>query len=435
MSTEVRLLDKEVKRNATRPLMSHLAALLRTVNGYQKALACGDGAARSELRLAERLRTQLRRLHARVRKATGHWPASRGPTVRLLPLGDSITDGGSKLRSYRYHMHRLAAHGPHPRRIAWIGTMAGVYDRQQGSNATRGLVQVGPQHADWPRGVQAHEGHWGWTSRQVLHGHERQPQRGSLNGWLKRLVGSGVGPPDVALVHLGTNDLTKHVLKEGRGAQHERVSAVTRRMHLVVQRLCQANPRMHILLAAPPIPYCRFKASTGSGAVDVKRREVQRLHRRAAEEEYARQLHGLCAARDHSNVRAREGGWLCRPEHVACVNMSDAVGCEHLGPDGVHPAATGARRMAAAWWRVLEPRLNAIVAEASTAAAALGRARLPLQTRGEREPVKHRDYVERRSRARHPSPRPHNATRFRGQGAATGTSGTGREAAKISRGA
>ena len=34
-------------------------------------------------------------------------------SFRLLPLGDSITDGGAKLRSYRYHLHGLLGAADH----------------------------------------------------------------------------------------------------------------------------------------------------------------------------------------------------------------------------------------------------------------------------------------------------------------------------------
>ena len=52
-------------------------------------------------------------------------PSDSGSTSLLvLPLGDSITDGGAKQRSYRFHLHTLLAAAGH--RVRWAGSMAGV---------------------------------------------------------------------------------------------------------------------------------------------------------------------------------------------------------------------------------------------------------------------------------------------------------------------
>ena len=48
--------------------------------------------------------------------------------------------------------------------------------------------------ADLPVEKQRHEGHWGWTARQVLLGHPRQPQRGQLSRWLHPGQGSALAP-------------------------------------------------------------------------------------------------------------------------------------------------------------------------------------------------------------------------------------------------
>ena len=338
-------------------IVTRLSDMLRTVSTIQacKRLA----SASSDLRQAlDSMQSAIWRLHSRARKltATNNVPAT---AIRLLPLGDSITDGGAKLRSYRYHLHQLLAERGH--QVEWLGSMRGVFDKQLGRNASRGVVLRGKDHADWPEAAQAHEGHWGWTTRQVLRGHERQPQRGAIAKWLKQLqlqqrqrqthppkrVSDGGGAaPDVTLIHLGTNDLTKLVLREN--GPHERVQAVARRAHTIVSMLCKANWRMHILLAVP-IPYCRFRSGD-----DAQRARQRRSSTEAA---YARRLCAPSAL--HKAASGCQG-----PTRVACVNMTASVGCEHLVGDGVHPAAAGARRMAAAWLRALEPRLQKVEAEA-----------------------------------------------------------------------
>ena len=265
--------------------------------------------------------------------------------IRLMALGDSITDGGTKHRSYRYHLHRLLSHSEH--RVQWVGSMHGVFDLLKGRNATRGRPLR--EEDDWPLGAQHHEGHWGWTAKQVLHGHERQPQRGSLPGWLQESARHR-RLPHVALVHLGTNDLTKHVVKEGQS-----VASLARQLRAVVQRLCRASPQMLTVLASP-IPYCRFKAAN---AVE------QRARRQLLELELAVRLRAM--ARASMSRTSAKRILACRPGHVLYVNMSAAVQCEHLASvDGVHPSAFAALQMARQWHHALRPQLPALAALAAT---------------------------------------------------------------------
>ena len=163
----------------------------------------------------------------------------------------------------------------------------------------------------------------------------------------------------MVLVHLGTNDLTKLVLRPPGHGPRERVQAPARRVHTIVSTLCRANPQVRVLLATP-IPYCRFHV--GSEA----ERAAQLARRRAAEAAYARRL---CAPQ--SLAEAAKSCAAPASERVACVNMSASVGCAQLVADGVHPAAAGARRMAAEWMRALEalePRVRGRGAAAGSGA-------------------------------------------------------------------
>ncbi|KAL3931357.1 MAG: hypothetical protein SGPRY_001161 [Prymnesium sp.] len=246
-------------------------------------------------------------------------PPRAPPTIRFMALGDSITDGGTKHRAYRYHLHKLLSKTHH--RFQWVGSMQGIYDLHKGRNATTGRCLRWED--DWPLEAQRHEGHWGWTARQVLHGHQRQPQRGMLTTWLKQAKRSQ-SVPHVAMVHLGTNDLTKHVMKE-----EEDVGQLVRLMREILGRLCRARAQM-LLLVASPIPYCRFQTAE------------QRERRRQLEIEFS---HGLLVMTSRRILS-------CRPKRVLFLNMSKAVRCEHLaGVDGVHPTAFVAMQMARQWLR------------------------------------------------------------------------------------
>ena len=318
--------------------LEHLTSMLQDVRTAMDLASCADRGAtplerRTDAAKLDALHAAVWRLHSKMRKA-----ASNMRPVRLLPLGDSITDGGTMGRSYRYHLHGLLEGTG--RRIEWVGSMAGVHDKRQGRNASSGVLVQGMK--DWPPSAQRHEGHWGWTSRQILRGHERQPQRSLLGNWLRTLA-RAAELPDVALVHLGTNDLTRL----SRPASTERVSAVVRRMGTIVQRLCTSNPRVHVILATP-IPYCRFRTGSEADRAQAKAR------RREREAEYADGLYSVCR---------RQHGLSCSGEtRIICVNMTTAVDCSQLIADGVHPARSGARRMAALWHRALAP----LLAEMST---------------------------------------------------------------------
>ena len=271
----------------------------------------------------------LREAHTpwRVRSPT----SAATPSFSLLPLGDSITDGGSRVRSYRYHLHTLLAAAGYE--VEWLGSMQGVHDRNDGANATTGVPLLDAR--DWPVEKQRHEGHWGWTAQQVLQGHTRQPQRGQLSHWLHPGHGLALAPSVVTL-HLGTNDLTKHVLRKGpKGRQAATTATVAKLVRGVLRRLCRVNPTVLVLLATL-IPYCRFPAGDTTGPA----------LRRATEREYNARLAELCTQRLPGCARAQ----------ITCVNMSEVVRCSQLA-DGVHPNPAGAQAMAAAWFSVLQPQL------------------------------------------------------------------------------
>lgn len=103
--------------------------------------------------------------------------------VRILPLGDSITQGGKKDRqeyTYRYPLFGLLKDAKV--NFDFIGSMkTGLHS-----------------DAKWPayKGENFdldHEGHYGWKTGQV---YEKLP------GWMKKYPGGA----DIVLIHLGTND-------------------------------------------------------------------------------------------------------------------------------------------------------------------------------------------------------------------------------------
>jgi hypothetical protein len=229
-------------------------------------------------------------LHGLPLPAGAAGSSQRRQPFSLMPLGDSITDGGTKLRSYRFHLHQSLARSGYE--VEWLGSMLGVHDKLPDANTTTGRPVL--DDPEWPLAKQRHEGHWGWTAEQVLQGHKRQPQRGQLSKWLH--PGKGVArAPQVVTLHLGTNDLTKHVVKKNGS-----VVVVARRIRGVMRRVCRANPRVLLLLASP-IPYCRFP----------RKDTVSLEHRRAVERDFGTHL-SPCTPPDQLHPHR----WLCSPPSV-----------------------------------------------------------------------------------------------------------------------
>jgi lysophospholipase L1-like esterase len=133
------------------------------------------------------------------------------PTVRILPLGDSITQGSSERRSYRYPL--------------WTRLIdAGI-----------SFDLVGSQHSNrqgnpvWPdyNGLsfdRDHEGHSGRRADQILDG---------LPDWLKGYT------PDIVLLHIGTNDVY-----DGQSTQ-----SIVDEIEEIIDLLRADNPRVTVLLA------------------------------------------------------------------------------------------------------------------------------------------------------------------------------------------
>ena len=104
-----------------------------------------------------------------------------GDQIRIMPLGDSITQGIPGSNSYRRNLyHKLVQAGYN---VDFVGSMmTKVYGGQ-------------PPNPDYDL---SHEGHWGWRTSDIL---EYSGFTGNLSQWLESYT------PDIALIHIGTNDM------------------------------------------------------------------------------------------------------------------------------------------------------------------------------------------------------------------------------------
>lgn len=103
--------------------------------------------------------------------------------IRILPLGDSITQGGRTDReeyTYRLPLQRMLSEAGYD--YDFIGSM------NKGLNGDAKWPDVNGKPFDMD-----HEGHYGWKTAAV---------RDKLAGWLAKYPAA----PDIVLIHLGTND-------------------------------------------------------------------------------------------------------------------------------------------------------------------------------------------------------------------------------------
>lgn len=126
--------------------------------------------------------------------------------IRIMPVGDSITQGNTETNSYRRPLWRLLQDARH--NVDFVGS-------QRENNGGP------PPNSDFDLD---HEGHWGWRTDEVL---------AVIDGSARSYQ------PDVVLVHLGSNDVFAG--QDNAGTLQE--------LSGIVERLRAANPSVRVLLA------------------------------------------------------------------------------------------------------------------------------------------------------------------------------------------
>lgn len=207
---------------------------------------------------------------------TASWAVADAP-VRIMPLGDSITEGNDEHPSYRVPLWRMLRDAGY--HVDFVG------------NSGRGLFSWFGDDRDMDPD---HEGHWAWQADEVL---------ARLPDWAARVT------PDVALVHLGSNDIL-------RG---ERPAGVVAEMRAIVRVLREVNPRVTVLVA---------QIIPASGAEGRMKEYNDGL----------RELAGLSTAESR----------------VIVVDLFTGFDPATDTYDGLHPNTVGERKMAEGWLRALK---------------------------------------------------------------------------------
>ena len=141
-----------------------------------------------------------------------------GGKIKILPLGDSITCASPYKLSYRYPLwQHLVDAG---KQVQFIGSQT------KKGNGSRSWDTYKGQ-----RFPEANEGHSGWRADQILDGLPNGEK--GLDHWIRGYR------PDIALIHLGTNDVYQKQSPESTRDEIEQI----------ITKLRLKNPNIKILLA------------------------------------------------------------------------------------------------------------------------------------------------------------------------------------------
>ena len=163
--------------------------------------------------------------------------------LRIMPLGNSITQGGEATPSYRYELWKMLVDAG--LKFEFVGSMDTNWYREA-PNTEHGADVASPVMEQTYKGqtfTNKHEGHWGWNTIDILNGYENPTQykrdKGKLSEWLQGYT------PDVVLMHLGTNDMIHGKTTDGTIARIEQI----------IRQLRADNENVAVLLAKiTPIP-------------------------------------------------------------------------------------------------------------------------------------------------------------------------------------
>ncbi|ACL15779.1 GDSL-type esterase/lipase family protein [Methanosphaerula palustris] len=222
-------------------------------------------------------------------------PGPAEATVKIVPLGDSITKGSTQTAdeaqypTYRYWLwHSLQDNG-------YDVDFVGSWDQ--------------PRFQDFSFD-QDNEGHGGYTTDGILNGASDDPWQGHLSGWL------GSYSPDIALVELGTNDVLHQVPADQS----------IRNLEAIIDTLRDRNPHVKILVGTV-IP------------TSIYRENLIALNQRIPE------------------VAADKSTTASPVKIVDLYSGYDGLADNQL-PLGVHPNLQGEKKIAAKWYNALVPLLD-----------------------------------------------------------------------------
>jgi len=165
--------------------------------------------------------------------------------VKILCLGNSITEGTADFPGYRYFLSKQLQ--KNDCYFDFIGTRNGVFCLDSLNDYQGAPDTLYNECSDWD-----HEARFAWTSSDVVNGACLAPWRDEWQGrtqcdnypdeklekWLDQLAEQG-DIPDVALIHLGTNDMLFGISRK----------TILQNYHSIVSMLRVKNPRIYVFFA------------------------------------------------------------------------------------------------------------------------------------------------------------------------------------------
>lgn len=171
-------------------------------------------------------------------------------TVRVMCLGNSITQADENHVSYRYPLwKKLVDAGIE---VEFVGS----HDKNKwGANSPKQNTTYNGKTF-----TNVNEGHWGWRIDQILNGHNENQHVGKLSGWLQQYT------PDYALLHLGTNDIF----------QNQPIDETIAELEEVIRQIRARNSTVRIMLAQL-IPANKFWDNYTDGAIRAYNTKIAAL--------------------------------------------------------------------------------------------------------------------------------------------------------------
>ncbi|MFD3003694.1 PA14 domain-containing protein [Pontibacter toksunensis] len=149
-------------------------------------------------------------------------------SYKIMPLGNSITEGTDMYPGYRYDLYQRLEEAYID--FSYVGTKTSFFrHRFDPGGSSPFICSEGPTYAP----PLAHEGHRGWRADEIINGKQDAASEGKLADWLQAYT------PDVVLMHIGTNDML----------QNQSVTETIEELREIVRILRQDNPEVIILMA------------------------------------------------------------------------------------------------------------------------------------------------------------------------------------------
>lgn len=212
--------------------------------------------------------------------------------LRILPLGDSITQSDAQHLGYRYVLWKMLIDAG--KQFDFVGSM----------NPAQGERPPGWSDYQGQAFDADHEGHSGWTAGDLLDGCSWEPEKGKLSDWLKSYT------PDIVLLHIGTNDAFHMVPTD---LTVEKIGAI-------IDLLRPANPNVTVFLA-------KIIPLAGEWARDYNANIVTLNGR----------MDGIAAAKTTATSK------------VVVIDQYSGFDGENDTYDSIHPSDSGAVKMAQRW--------------------------------------------------------------------------------------